>query len=177
VTAGHCTGQLASNRVWVSFDARFVPGSSTLLPGTAHTDPQWGVSKGDTHDLSVVVLDAPVPGVTPLLLPKAGSLDKGAIGAQSFVNVGYGYADRTFTFDGYRRASVSSLTNAKPTELMLTNSSGGVCFGDSGGPRLLGSVVAAVTSSGNKNCTGQSISYRLDTPSARGFLQQFVATP
>jgi hypothetical protein len=161
----------------VSFDAHFVAGSSTLLPGTAHTDPQWGLVKADTHDLAVVVLDTPVPGVTPFQLPKAGSLDKAAIGAQSFVNVGYGYADRTFTFDGNRRASVSSFTNAKPTELMLTNNSGGVCFGDSGGPRLLGSVVAAVTSSGNKNCTGQSISYRLDTQSARAFLQQFVATP
>jgi hypothetical protein len=176
VTAGHCTAQLASNRVWVTFDARFVAGSSTVLPGTAHTDPQWGLVKGDTHDLAVVVLDAPVLGVTPLQLPQADVLEKAAIRGQSFVNLGYGYADRTFTFDGYRRASVSALTNVKPTELVLANNNGGVCFGDSGGPRLLGSVVAAVTSSGNKNCTGQSISYRLDTQSARSFLQQFVAT-
>jgi hypothetical protein len=177
LTAGHCTGGLASNRVWVSFDSRYVGGSSKLLTGTAYTDPQWGVAKGDTHDLAVVVLDAPVRGVTPFQLPKAASLDKAGLRSQSFVNVGYGYFDRTFTFDGYRRASVSSFTNAKPTELMLSDAAGGVCFGDSGGPRLLGSVVAAVTSTGNRNCTGQSTSYRLDTPSARAFLQQFVATP
>ena len=52
-----------------------------------------------------------------------------------------------------------------------------MCFGDSGGPRLLGNVVVAITSTGNSNCTGQSISYRLDTPAARSFLSSFVATP
>jgi hypothetical protein len=177
VTAGHCTGGLASDRVWVSFDAQYVAGSSKLLTGTAHTDPLWGTAKGDTHDLAVVVLDAPVRGVTPLELPKAGSLDRGNLRSQPFVNVGYGYFDRTFTFDGYRRVSVSSYTNLKATELMLSEHGGGVCFGDSGGPRLLGPVVTAVTSTGNKNCTGQSTSYRLDTPGARAFLQPFVATP
>ena len=40
VTAAHCTGDLASGRVWVSLDARYVAGSSPLLPGTAHTDPE-----------------------------------------------------------------------------------------------------------------------------------------
>jgi hypothetical protein len=176
VTAAHCTGDLASNRVWVTFDSRYVAGSSTLLPGTAHSDPQWGLVKNDSHDVAVVVLDTPVAGVKPFALPRAGALD--AVGSsQTFTNVGYGYADRTFTFDGYRRTSSSSFTNVKPTELLLADKSGGVCFGDSGGPRLLGNVVTAVTSTGNKNCTGQSISYRLDTPAARAFLSAFVAAP
>lgn len=176
VTAAHCTGDLASNRVWVSFDSRYVAGSSTLLPGTAHSDPQWGLVKNDSHDVAVVVLDSPVTGVKPFALPRAGELDAAAA-SQTFTNVGYGYADRTFTFDGYRRMSSSSFTNVKPTELLLADKSGGVCFGDSGGPRLLGNVVEAVTSTGNKNCTGQSISYRLDTPGARAFLSAFVAAP
>jgi hypothetical protein len=176
VTAAHCTGDLASNRVWVTFDSRYVAGSSTLLPGTAHSDPQWGLVKNDSHDVAIVVLDSPVAGVKPFALPRAGALD--AVGSsQTFTNVGYGYADRTFTFDGYRRTSSSSFTNVKPTELLLADKSGGVCFGDSGGPRLLGNVVTAVTSTGNKNCTGQSISYRLDTPAARAFLSAFVGAP
>jgi hypothetical protein len=41
----------------------------------------------------------------------------------------------------------------------------------------LGSNVVAVTSIGNKNCTGQSISYRLDTAAARAFRAPFVAAP
>jgi V8-like Glu-specific endopeptidase len=177
VTAGHCTGDLASARVWVSFDPQYVAGSSTLLKGTAYTDPLWGLVKGDSHDLAVVVLDKATRGVTPYVLPTANALDASGVSSQTFTNVGYGYADRTFTFDGYRRWSTSSFTNVKPTELVLSDKDGGVCFGDSGGPRLLGNVVEAVTSTGNQNCTGQSISYRLDTPAARAFLSSFVATP
>jgi hypothetical protein len=177
VTAAHCTGDLASNRVWVSFDPRYVSGSSSLRAGTAFSDPQWGLAKNDSHDLAVVVLDSAVAGVTPFSLPRAGALEAAGVSSQSFTNVGYGYYDRTFTFDGYRRWSTSSFTNVKPTELRLSEKPGGVCFGDSGGPRLIGNVVVAVTSTGNKNCTGQSISYRLDTPGARAFLAPFVAAP
>ena len=177
VTAAHCTGGLASTRVWVSFDSHYVAGLSSLLGGTAHTDPQWGLVKDDSHDLAVVVLDSAVRGVTPFVLPKAAALEAAGVSSAAFTNVGYGYSDRSFTFDGYRRWSTSSFTNVKPTELRLTEKGGGVCFGDSGGPRLLGNVVAAVTSTGNKNCTGQSISYRLDTPSARAFLSSFVSAP
>ena len=177
VTAAHCTGELASNRVWISFDPRYVAGSSSLLPGTAFTDPEWRLVKSDSHDLAVVVLDHAVSGVTPFALPEAGVLDAAGVATRAFTNVGFGYSDRSFTFDGYRRWSTSSFTNVKPTELLLSDRSGGVCFGDSGGPRLLGNVVVAVTSTGNKNCTGQSISYRLDTPAARAFLAPFVAAP
>jgi V8-like Glu-specific endopeptidase len=177
VTAAHCVADLSSARVWVSFDARFVAGVSQLRAGTAHADPAYGSSKTDSHDLAVVVLDQAVDGTAPLTLPRADSLNKAALKSQSFTNVGYGYADRTFVFDGLRRTSVSSFTTIDATDVKLSESHGGVCFGDSGGPRLIGSTVVAVTTSGNKNCTGQSISYRLDTPSARGFLSQFVALP
>jgi hypothetical protein len=177
VTAAHCTGNLASARVWVSFDPQYVAGSSSLLSGTAHTDPQWGLVKNDSHDVAVVVLDSAVRSVTPYALPKTAALEAAGVASQTFSNVGYGYFDRSFTFDGYRRWSTSSFTNVKPTELRLADKPGGVCFGDSGGPRLLGNVVVAVTSTGNSNCTGQSISYRLDTPTARAFLSAFVTAP
>ena len=176
VTAAHCTGDLASNRVWVSFDAQYVAGTSTLLPATAIADSAWGTVKGDSHDLAVVVLDHAVRGVTPYALPKANALAT-LTSSSTLTNVGYGYFDRSFVFDGYRRWSISSFTNVTPTELKLSDKPGGVCFGDSGGPRLLGNVEVAVTSTGNDNCTGRSISYRLDTPSARTFLSRFVAVP
>ena len=176
VTAAHCTGNLASSRVWVTFDTQYVAGSSTLLTGTAVADPQWGLVKGDSHDLAVVLLDKPVNGVTPYALPKANALAS-ATSKDTFTSVGYGYSDRTFIFDGLRRWSASSFTNTTSTELRLSDKPGGVCFGDSGGPRLLGNVEVAITSTGNNNCTGQSISYRLDTPSARAFLSRFVAVP
>jgi hypothetical protein len=177
VTAAHCTADLSSSRVWVSFDSRYDAASSPLLTGTAHTDPEWSTVKDDKHDLAVVVLDKPVRSTVPYALPKAGALDAPSVASQTFTNVGYGYFDRTFTFDGYRRSSTSSFTNVKATELKLSDKPGGVCFGDSGGPRLLGNVVVAVTSYGNNNCTGQSTSYRLDTLGARSFLSGFVAVP
>jgi hypothetical protein len=154
-----------------------VDGSSAVVWGTGHADPLYGSSKDDTHDVGVVVLDSPVTDVTPLALPPAGMLDAPDVRSGTVTNVGYGYADRTFTFDGYRRVSTSNVTNVKPTSLTTSEKPGGVCFGDSGGPRLIGSTVVAETSSGNNNCTGQSTSYRLDSASARAFLSQFVAVP
>ena len=175
VTAAHCASGLASNRVRVTFDSRYVAGSA-LLSGTLHADPAWGTDKNDSHDVAVVVLDQP-SNVVPLALPSAGALDTGKLKTQTFTNVGYGLTDAGAAFDGYRRASTSSFTSLKPTEFKLADASGGVCFGDSGGPRLLGDVVVALTSTGNANCTGQSTSYRLDSPSARSFLAAYVAVP
>src|SRR5579884_303222 len=177
VTAAHCVAGLPTNRFSVSFDPHYAPGSSSVVTGTGYADPLYGAVKSDSHDLGVVVLDAPVRGVAPFALPSTGWLDGAPLKSAVFTNVGYGYYDRTFTFDGYRRVSTSSFTNLKPTTITLADKPGGVCFGDSGGPRLLGSTVVAVTSSGNNNCTGQSTSYRLDTQSARTFLSRFVAVP
>jgi trypsin len=176
VTAAHCADGAITNRVAVTFDPQYVAGSSTLVAGTLHPDPAFDFKAKDTHDVAVVVLDAPV-GTQPLSLPTADAFDKQSLKGQQFVNVGYGYADRTFTFDGFRRWSTSSFTTLDATDLKLSDKNGGTCFGDSGGPRLLGSVIAAVTSTGNKNCTGQSDSYRLDSASARAFLGQYVTLP
>lgn len=169
VTAAHCASGLVSNRVQVTFD-------SAVIPGTLHADPAWGSDKSDSHDLAVVVLDRRA-GIEPLALPRAAALDDSGLKSQLFTNVGYGLTSAGASFDGYRRVSTSSFTSLKPTELKLSENAGGVCFGDSGGPRLLGNVVVAVTSTGNANCTGQSTSYRLDSPSARAFLSAYVAVP
>lgn len=176
VTAAHCAAGAVSASVGVSFDSRYVAGSSQVLPGTLVVDPAWSPAAKDTHDLAVVLLAAPT-GVQPLALPQQGALEKPALKGAELVSVGYGYFDRTFVFDGFRRFALSSFTSLKPTELKLSQKPGGVCFGDSGGPRLFGSTVVAVTSTGNRNCTGQTVSYRLDTPSARAFLSQYTALP
>jgi len=172
VTAAHCASDLASRRVQVTFDSRY-SASATTLAGTLHPDPAWGTDKSDSHDVAVVILDRPVD-IAPLELPRADAV---VSKTQVFTNVGYGLTAPGASFDGYRRVSTSSFTSLKPTELKLSENTGGVCFGDSGGPRLLGDVIVAVTSTGNANCTGQSTSYRLDSPSARAFLAAYVAVP
>ncbi len=57
------------------------------------------------------------------------------------------------------------------------NSSGGLCFGDSGGPALFNDsdVVAAIGSVAvNRNCVGSDISHRIDTESAQNFINGFL---
>jgi hypothetical protein len=56
---------------------------------------------------------------------------------------------------------------------------GGTCYGDSGGPNFLGAsdVIAAITITGDAICRSTNVDYRLDTPSARDFLSQYVALP
>lgn len=174
VTAAHCSAGANSLQVGISFDPQYVAGSSPVLPGTLHPDPAWSPGAKDTHDLAVVVLDEPTT-IAPLALPQAGLLDKQALKGAQLVDIGYGYFDRSFVFDGYRRYSASSFTSLTATELKLAQKPGGVCFGDSGGPRLYGSTVVAVTSTGNRNCTGQTLSYRLDTASALAFVAQYLA--
>jgi hypothetical protein len=59
---------------------------------------------------------------------------------------------------------------------------GGTCAYDSGSPHFLntgsGDVLVAVTSEqGDRVCAANGFNYRLDTPSARAFLGQFVTLP
>jgi len=52
---------------------------------------------------------------------------------------------------------------------------GGICFGDSGGPVLLGDTILAVNSFvTNGLCRGVTYSYRLDTPDALAFVRSFL---
>ncbi len=182
LTAGHCTAYLPSSRVDVTLSESLDPGTWTLRAGTAVTDPLFGHDRADLHDLAVVVLDEPAAGVAPASLPAAGSLDR--LGkSDTFTNAGYGFSDRItgggtprWVYDGLRRVSTSPFGTTTKTLLKLP---GGVCFGDSGGPRFLGSstTIAAVTSGGDQACSGMSWSTRLDTAGARAFLSSYVPLP
>lgn len=169
-TAGHCGAD--GERVSVSFDAALDDGWS-LLAGTLEVDTT------KKADLAVVVLDAPAP-VAPASLPRSGAADLLAKGT-ALTSVGYGYSavapDGSFVFDGLRRAADSPLLRTSRTALVLSTRTAGPCLGDSGGPQLAGDTVYSVTSAGSKDCSGQAEGYRLDTPSARAFLDDFVALP
>ncbi|HEY6597269.1 MAG TPA: hypothetical protein VI011_24685, partial [Asanoa sp.] len=60
---------------------------------------------------------------------------------------------------------------------------GGTCYGDSGGPNFLGAgasetnIIAGTTITGDTPCRSTNVDYRLDTPSARAFLGQYVTLP
>ena len=56
---------------------------------------------------------------------------------------------------------------------------GGACFGDSGGPNFLhdSNKLVSITITGDSVCRATNVTYRLDTPSARAFLDDYVKLP
>lgn len=186
ITAAHCDE--GTPRVRVTFDPAFQAGDQTFA-GTFYKDPAYGHSNSDPHDIAVVVLDKPVKGITPALLPKAGSLS-GLTGSQQFTSVGYGAYEVTnqpgghrFLYNDVRGVATGTLNAINPAWLRISmnpsTGNGGTCYGDSGGPNFLGAtnILAATTITGDAVCRSTNVTYRLDTESARAFLRQFVTLP
>jgi len=74
---------------------------------------------------------------------------------------------------------VASNNSISDEFIKLHTNKGGTCFGDSGGPNLLGGTrtVLGVTSFGaNSICTGNGYSYRVDTADAQTWIRQTVQT-
>src|SRR3954470_10052606 len=72
VTAAHCD-EGGDERVRVTFSSAYREGDTTYA-GTFYAAPAYPGPTSQPHDLAVVVFDKPVKGITPALLPKAGSL-------------------------------------------------------------------------------------------------------
>jgi Trypsin len=206
VTAAHCMfgfEQFGEEFRGVTFDNPYDPGTSVVYPGTLHIHPDYAFPgpNSDPKDLAVVVLDDPVAGIQPASLPSAGLLDQlakaGTLKGQRFTVVGYGATERThepgsgtpvFPYDGARRYAVSSFKALTPAQLRLSHNpstgDSGACNGDSGGPNFLGAgpsetnIIASIGGlRGDLQCRAMNATYRLDTPSARSFLGQFVPLP
>jgi len=142
----------------------------------------------------VVVLDKPILDIVPATLPTAGMLDElkssKLLKDQQFVAVGYGTVrdDKTggphsLYWEGSRRfvtGTYNALTNGwLKISMNPSTGDGGTCYGDSGGPHFLGDsgMVVSVTVTGDANCRATDVNYRLDTPSARSYLEEFVDLP
>ena len=94
-----------------------------------------------------------------------------------------GAGGQQYLYDDVRMVATGTLNAINPTWLRISmnvsTGNGGTCYGDSGGPNFLGTtaVLAAITVTGDAVCRSTNVVYRLDTPSARGFLGQYVALP
>jgi len=201
LTAGHCVFFFPPTaQLYVTFDPTLglPPAPAPVIAAEAfHTHPDFflGGLAIAKNDLGVVILPAAATsGITPLQLPSAGFLDQlaaqGGLTGQIFLNVGYGVSassqgPRSFSFDGDRKVSKSPFKALSSDWLGLLMDShatgeGGVCFGDSGGPKFLDgtpTMVLAVTSWVDAACRATNFNQRVDTPSARAFLGQFVSLP
>ncbi|MFL5869588.1 MAG: trypsin-like serine protease [Solirubrobacterales bacterium] len=184
LTAAHCA---EGDRVRVTFDTDYVDGDK-VYAGTWHADPLYNQSQSDPHDIAVVALDKS-PKISPARLPAANSLS--ALPAnQLFTSVGYGAYEVTngpgghqYLYNDVRNVATGTLNSINPAWLRISMNpsagNGGTCYGDSGGPNFLGTtdIVAATTITGDSVCRATNVDYRLDTPSARGFLANYVSLP
>jgi secreted trypsin-like serine protease len=200
LTASHCTAAaeergVPRNEVYVTFDPRPTQ-SSRFLRGTSFTHPEFGFSGpggiSDPHDIAVIVLDKTVRGITPATLPELGLLDRmraaNELRSARFVAVGFGTVRETrktgpqgildITERRFAEQSYMSLLDAWLNLAMNeATGDGGTCFGDSGGPHFVGGIdsnlVVSITVTGDAVCKATDKTYRVDTASARDFLDDF----
>jgi hypothetical protein len=186
LTAGHCTEAPAA-RVEIWFDADVesgIPGNGYPFKGdvggTPYTHPRYDPGAFYLYDLGVVVLDKPVRkkayGKLPSLGQNTAYSNANPGESARYTAVGYGLQQINPAFREAERVRMYSTPHRVQIDggivgdfsILLSNnhSSGGTCFGDSGGPNFIGTsrVVGGVTSFGlNGTCGGTGGVYRLDT--------------
>lgn len=186
LTAGHCTEAPAAHvEIWFDADVQSgIPANGYPFTGdvggTPYTHPQYNPAAFFLYDLGVVVLDSPVVMDEYGTLPELDVLDQMARqrGRQNvtFTAVGYGLQQINPVFVESERVrmlarphlvqiNVPGFTGDFSILLSNNHSTGGTCFGDSGGPNFIGdsNVVGGVTSFGiNGNCAGTGGVYRVD---------------
>lgn len=204
VTAGHCVEGTTTAEIWFETDLEPDPSvfgypfeGPASVTGVTHAHPLYDPSAFFVHDLGVVVLDTPVVLDSYASLPTAGfvgTLGKGRK-AGTVTTVGYGLqaasanpvkpektvAERTryqaelMIVDTTGTAGIGAIPGSNSMILSGDAKHGGTCFGDSGGPSLVGDTLVAVTSFGlNGNCAGIGGVFRIDRDLELGFIRSFL---
>ena len=201
LTVAHGAARLeqatGSDQARVTFDP-IANASSTWYTGTIHIDPSWNPWIG-IGDLAVITFAQSLP-VSPASLPSAGLLDQlgqPVLLRSSFDVVGYGLTGYTGGSDGSGRpqANFDSGGNRKVDRALFLAfnpkwvwlqmpGADQLCIGDSGAPTILGDsdvlvgLLSAVSGlQAGCSSSGSVADTRLDTPSARAFIGQYVALP
>jgi hypothetical protein len=186
LTAGHCTFGATTARWYQTETPPARPAADTLgVVGTPIPSPGYDdfATFPNTSDVGVVKLTSGTASgpFGTLAQPNAlDGLDKHTV----FDIVGYGVQDsQPVQIAELRRVKAQvKLIGAQGGysggfNLKLSSNNGephqgGLCFGDSGGPVLLGSTVYAVNSFViNGNCAGTGYSYRVDLPAINAWIR------
>jgi len=198
VTAGHCTDGAIFATVYFDADVDAVlnGGSPWVggVNGVPYLSPDYLSAAFFVNDLGVVELNDPV-ALTEYaeLVAVAGVLDamntrRGNKHDRLFTAVGYGLQriNPVFIENAWVRMvatphliQINTPGFTGDFSLLLSNnhSTGGTCFGDSGGPNFIGdsNVIGGVTSFGiNGNCAGTGGVYRLDRAHDLAWLATFL---
>lgn len=201
LTAGHCTESPAAHvEIWFDADVQSgIPANGYPFKGdvggTPYVHPEFYDAPFFYHDVGVVVLDKKykAPNREYAELPQVDQLDalKTERGLQdtTFTAVGYGLQRinpvfieaervRMVAYPHLIQINVPGFTGDFSLLLSNNHSTGGTCFGDSGGPNFLGdsNVVAGVTSFGiNGNCAGTGGVFRMDRQDVLDFVTPFLS--
>jgi V8-like Glu-specific endopeptidase len=199
LTAGHCTGEpgeFSGMRVFTESDVDNgnnnypFAGPNTVEAKAWHSHPLFTEALFFLHDVGVIELDADVtlPSSDYGVLPTVNQLDALHTGANTtFTAVGYGLQrinpakvvqDRVRMNAEPHLIQINTPGTGSFSMLLSNNAStGGTCFGDSGGPNYLGSsnVVAGITSFGrNGNCAGTGGVFRADRKDVLDFVSAYL---
>jgi hypothetical protein len=202
LTAGHCAGEpgeFSGIRIFAEPDVQhdptypFAGGPNTIEATEWHAHPDFTESAFFLHDVGLIRLTSAVnlPASQYGKLPTEDQLDALRRGNSTrFTAVGYGLQRINPVFVESQRIRMFAQPHliqinvpgfVGDFSLLLSNnaSTGGTCFGDSGGPNFLGSgnVIAGVTSFGiNGNCAGTGGVFRLDRENVLDFVNGQLAT-
>src|SRR2546425_4514677 len=200
LTAGHCVGQpgeFSGMRIFTESDVQNgnnnypFAGPNTIEATAWHAHPLFTESAFFLHDAGVILLSKAVklPADQYGRLPAVNQLDALQPGSATvFAAVGYGLQRINPVFIEAEKIRMSAEPHliqintpgfTGDFSLLLSNnaSTGGTCFGDSGGPNYVASsnVIAGVTSFGlNGNCAGTGGVFRLDRQNVLNFVTQYL---
>ena len=206
LTAGHCAGapgEFSGMRVFYQSDVQAGIGTTNNYPfgglnsveavrWAAH--PLYPTAPFFVHDVGMVELASAVPGVSIYgTLPDVDAFDafktKRGLDKVWFTAVGYGLQainpvfvegsrTRMVAYPNLIQINVPGFTGDFSMLLSNNHSTGGTCFGDSGGANFLRgtSTVAGITSFGiNGNCAGTGGVFRTDRQNVQDFIYDFMA--
>jgi len=186
----------AGQAAGLSGDALF---DAVAVEGAPHSDPAYPGPSSNTHDIAVLEFDEEGAaalqqwgGFTPATLPAAGQLSElgsQALNGLDYLTVGYGTSEAARGPGGHVHGNggvrlkaptgFNSLTKSwLKLDMHAQHGNGGACYGDSGGPNFATIdgelVLAGTTITGDVPCYATNVTYRMDSPSAQAFLDDFV---
>lgn len=199
LTAGHCAGEpgeFSGMRIFTESDVQNgnnnypYAGPNTIEASSWAAHPQFTEAAFSLHDVGVITLSQGVtlPSSAYGRLPVANQLESLKPRSSTlFTAVGYGLQQinpAKVVAEKIRMVANPHLLQINtgftgPGSLLLSNnaSTGGTCFGDSGGPNYLGSsnTIAGVTSFGiNGTCGGTGGVFRLDKQDVLAFVSPYL---
>jgi len=190
LTAAHCVfGDLGTLPLGVTFDPVVTTGSTVVrghpVIDPAYTDYQGRGGFSDPHDVAVLVLDTAPAGVTPAAVAPTGFLDRRSLHGAQILAVGYGTVRATrrtgpqgILENDERRQGAGTFRSLQSAWMRVSmnqaTGDAGTCFGDSGGPHFLGTMLVAITATGDSQCKSADVDYRVDTAGSHAFLDPFL---